>query len=90
MSGAPLDGNAAAGVLSEFFLPEMTTASSTCASCGAVSPLGGLPTYMQAPGAVLRCTACDAVQMRVVSSPERAWLDMQGIRALELKRPSAV
>ena len=90
MSGAPLDGNAAAGALSEFFIPEMTTASSTCASCGAVSLLGELRTYMQAAGVVLRCSTCDAVQIRVVISTKRAWLEMQGIRALELKRLSAV
>jgi hypothetical protein len=33
---------------------------------------------------VLRCASCDAVQVRFVRSPERAWLDMRGIHMLEI------
>ena len=29
-----LDGNAAAGILSEVFVPDLTTAHATCAGCG--------------------------------------------------------
>ena len=35
-----LDGNAAAGVLQEIFGIEMTTVAATCATCGAVAPIG--------------------------------------------------
>ena len=37
-----LDGNAAAGILSELFIPDLTSARATCAGCGAVRPVGAL------------------------------------------------
>jgi hypothetical protein len=87
MPDAPLDGNAAAGILAEFFLQEMTTAITTCASCGAVCPVGELRTYLQAPGLVLRCATCGAAQVRIVRAPERAWLDLRGVRVLDVEMP---
>ena len=87
MHDAPLDGNAAAGVMAEVFQLEMTMAVTTCASCGAVRPLGELRAYLQAPGAVLRCPTCGVVQLRMVRAPARAWLDFQGIRVLQLEMP---
>ena len=82
-----LDGNGVAGVLAEVFAFEMTTAVSTCASCGAVGEVGVLHAYayVHAPGTVLRCSRCGAVLMRVVRSDERLWVDMQGVRSLELR-----
>ncbi len=41
MHDAPLDGNAAAGVMAEVFQLEMTMAVTTCASCGAVTARRG-------------------------------------------------
>ena len=87
MEYAPLDGNAAAGVLAEVFLMETTMAVTTCASCGAVRPLGELRAYLQAPGAVLRCPTCGVVQLRMVRSRTRAWLDFQGMRVLQVEMP---
>ena len=80
MSDPPLDGNAAAGVLAELFLQDMTTAVTTCAGCGAVCAIGDLGAYLQAPGLVLRCRSCGVVQVRVVRAPGRAWLDLRGVR----------
>ena len=80
-----LDGNAAAGVLEEVFAFEMTTAVSTCASCGAVGEVGVLHAYVHAPGTVVRCPRCGAVLMRVVRSEERLWVDVQGVRSLEVR-----
>ena len=87
MDYAPLDGNAAAGVMGEVFLMETTMAVTTCASCGAVRPLGELRAYLQAPGAVLRCPTCGVVQLRMVRAPTRAWLDFQGMRVLQVELP---
>lgn len=80
-----LDGNAVAGVLDEIFAFEMTTAVSTCASCGAVGEVGVLHAYVHAPGTVVRCPRCGAVLMRVVRSEERLWVDVQGVRSLEFR-----
>ena len=33
---------------------------------------------------VLRCASCDAVQIRLVHAPRRAWLDLRGIDMLEI------
>jgi hypothetical protein len=80
----PLDGNAAAGALAEVFAPEMTLARTTCASCDDARPLGELRAYLQAPGLVLRCRSCGDVQVRLVRAEGRAWLDLRGIRVLQL------
>jgi hypothetical protein len=82
-----LDGNAAAGALAEVFVSEMTIAVTTCATCGDARHLGELRAYMQAPGLVLRCASCGAVQARLVRSADRAWLDLRGVRALEIALP---
>jgi hypothetical protein len=82
-----LDGNAAAGALSELFVTEVTVAVTTCATCGDARRLGELRAYLQAPGLVLRCASCDAVQVRLVRAADRAWLDLRGVRALQVDLP---
>jgi|GEM_PF-218045 len=84
MPDSSLDGNAAAGVLAEVFLPEMTTAITTCAGCGAVASLGQLETFVQAAGTVLRCVACRKPQLRFVRSEGRTWLDLRGMQKLQI------
>ena len=44
-----LDGNGAAGLLQEVFGMEMTVAVATCASCGAVGPIGESDLYLGGP-----------------------------------------
>ena len=83
-----LDGNAAAGTLAELFVSEMTTAVTTCASCGDRRLVGELLAFLRAPGLVLRCASCDAVQVRVVRSSTRAWLDLRGVKVLEVELPA--
>ena len=80
----PLDGNAAAGALADVFVPDMTVAMTTCAACGDTRPVGELRAYLRAPGLVLRCASCQAVQMRVVRAPRGAWLDLRGIRVIHV------
>ena len=82
-----LDGNAIGGMLREVFVMEMTTAEATCASCAAVNPVGRLDVYIHAPGTVVRCPGCESVLMRIVRGPGRYWLDLTGIRCLELAEP---
>jgi hypothetical protein len=80
-----LDGNAVAGALGEVFALEITAAAATCAACGAVGDLGGSHAYVHAPGVVVRCTACESVLLRLARSDGRFWLDLRGIRCLELR-----
>lgn len=80
-----LDGNAAGGVLGEIFALELTAARSTCRSCGAVGEVGSLIVYAHAPGVVVRCPGCGAVLLRTVEGGGRIWLELTGVRSLELK-----
>jgi predicted RNA-binding Zn-ribbon protein involved in translation (DUF1610 family) len=83
-----LDGNAAGGLLGEIFAWEMTTAVSTCASCGATGAVATVEVYVRAPGMVLRCPACGGVLLRAVRDDGRVWLDARGISCLELRAPA--
>ncbi len=84
-----LDGNAIGGMLREIFALEMTAAVGTCASCGAVNQVGRVHVYVDAPGTVVRCPDCEAVLMRVVRGRGRYWLDLTGVRCLELEAAEA-
>jgi Family of unknown function (DUF6510) len=84
MDALKLDGNAAAGALQEVFALEMTAASGTCDSCGAVGAVGELMLYVHAPGLVFRCPHCDAVVLRMVTDGTRYWIDVRGLRSLVL------
>jgi hypothetical protein len=78
------DGNALAGPLREIFAVEVTTATGRCVSCGRMDTIGGLRVYDHAPGMVARCPGCDAVVLRLVRGPGRAWLDLRGLVCLEI------
>jgi hypothetical protein len=78
-----LDGNAAAGLLTEVFATEMTVASATCEGCGATNVLARAQLYAQAPGAVLRCPSCTAVLMCIVRLPNGGLIvDLGGVRRI--------
>ena len=83
MDALRLDGNSAAGVLQQVFAAEVTTAVGTCAKCGARDEVGALLVYRSA-GIVLRCPHCDAAVMRVVESETRMWLEVGGLRSIEV------
>jgi hypothetical protein len=79
-----LDGNAVAGLLSEVFVAEVTVAATCCEGCGAVEALGAVRAYVDAPGTVLRCLHCESVLLRIVRDGDRCWLDLRGLRWLQL------
>lgn len=79
-----LDGNAAGGLFAEVFVGEITAARGRCDGCGAVEAVGALRAYAGGPGTVLRCLHCESVVMRVVRNGNRCWLDLRGLRWLEL------
>ena len=84
MDELTLDGNAAAGLLREVFSVEATTAIGTCAGCGAVDAVGAVRLYRSA-GVVLRCPHCDNVLITIVAAGSRTWVDLRGLRTLELE-----
>jgi Family of unknown function (DUF6510) len=84
-----LDGNAAAGLWREVFVPELTAARGKCAACGAVAPMGSQPLYMAplSPGAVLRCSTCQEVLMVFVHAGGRYRLGLRGLTWLDIQVP---
>jgi Family of unknown function (DUF6510) len=82
MDLVPVDGNAIGGDLSGVLAFDVTTAVTTCTACRNTRVVAALRAYLSAPGIVLRCATCDAVQLRLVRHPERAWLDLSGVAVL--------
>jgi hypothetical protein len=83
-----LDGNMAGGILSEVFVPDMTMARATCATCGTTRVVGALLVYAHGMGLTVRCPNCDGVVLRIARTPRHVWLDMTG--ATRLVTPAAV
>ena len=77
-----LDGNAIAGLLSHVFGAEMTTATGTCANCGAGGPVAETVVFLRAPGTVVRCRTCSGVMMVFVTVRETTCVDLRGLSNL--------
>jgi hypothetical protein len=82
MDALMLDGNAIAGLLHEIFGAEMTTATGTCATCGASRQVGAVHVFRTA-GVVLRCPVCGNVLGKIVTREAEACVDLSGLRALD-------
>ena len=82
-----LDGNAAAGLLQEIFALEITTAQLQCEACDFTGAVGSSRLYAASMGAVLRCSRCDSILMKAVSTPHGRWLEMTGARSLKFRSP---
>ena len=85
-----LDGNAAAGELSNIFAMDVTTAEGQCAHCGAIKRFAEAHVYMQGPGLVARCSVCQHVLLRLVSARERVFFDLHGMTCLILDTSQVV
>jgi hypothetical protein len=79
-----LDGNAAAGLLSEAFGPEATGAVARCGGCGAEGPVGTLLVYAHGMGMVFHCPGCEHVMIRIAHLREEVVLDLRGAVFLRL------
>jgi len=82
-----LDGNAAAGALSEVFAVDVTAAIARCDGCGQTGVFADTRLYLNAPGMVARCAGCDHVLLRVVTTPTDTWVDLRGLTYLRLPTP---
>ncbi|TDE92521.1 hypothetical protein EXU48_13285 [Occultella glacieicola] len=81
-----LDGNALAGPFAELLGIDVTEASGRCAGCGAVAEVARAMVYRSGAGSVVRCASCGEVLAVLVQSPDRAWLSMRGLTAIEMRR----
>jgi hypothetical protein len=82
-----LDGNAAAGPLSELFAVDIVSALGRCASCGRTAALATTRLYPVASGFVLRCPECTEILLRLLDSGENVRLDLPGLSFVEFVRP---
>jgi len=80
-----LDGNAMAGILSEVFAFDVTTAVGRCRGCGRSSAVAELAVYGPEPGLVARCPGCTDVLMRLVRTANEVWLDLAGMTGLRMQ-----
>jgi len=55
-----------------------------CVHCRDTRPITELRAYVRAPGIVLRCPSRGGVEVRLVQSTDRAWLDLRGIQVLQI------
>jgi Family of unknown function (DUF6510) len=81
---AHLDGNALGGLFIELFGREMTDEVGCCDHCGSVNAFGTLMAYVDAPGAVVRCPRCGAVQLVAVSVPAGLRVSFASIRWVQV------
>jgi hypothetical protein len=77
-----LGGDTAASLIQQIFIPDVTLAKVRCRACDCESSVGALTVYAGPMGAVLNCSDCDNVLMRVVDTPLGLWLEMSGTRSL--------
>jgi len=77
-----LDGNVAAGLLTELFCCEPSEAVIVCSGCEAVAPIGRLLAYGLEMGAILRCPNCDTAVLRVGATGRIRWVDMRGAASM--------
>jgi hypothetical protein len=82
-----LDGNAAAGMLREIFVHEMSTARGECASCGRIAQIGSGHLYLSplSPGVVLRCQTCQHLLMVLVHNERGYRLGLNGLKWVEIQ-----
>ena len=82
-----LDGNTAAGELSRIFTIDVTAAEGQCAFCGVTKRFAEAHVYMEGPGLVARCAACEHVMLRLAKAPDLVWLDMRGMTYFRFDAP---
>lgn len=79
-----VDGNALAGVLTELFRFDATTARARCASCGDLAVLARAMVYGGDQGLVVRCAECGDALMVIVRTPGHTRVQLRGMAWLEV------
>lgn len=82
----PLDGNAAAGQLSQCFAFDVTMAVVICGGCALEGHLAELQLYGRGAGIVLRCRRCDTVNIRMLETDSSVSLDLNGAARLTIQK----
>ena len=79
-----VDGNMLAGVLSEIFEHDMTTAVGERAGCGHAAEIAVALVYLSGAGTVVRCSTCGDVLFTIVEIDGQPRINLSGITLLRM------
>jgi ribosomal protein S27E len=79
-----VDGNAAAGPLSELFCFDVTTATAECGHCGARALVAEAEAELDDEGVIVLCRSCGRTLLTYVHAPAGRTLVLDGLRSLAL------
>ncbi|MCC2032060.1 hypothetical protein KEC57_07650 [Microbacterium sp. BWT-G7] len=65
-AGEILDGNAAAGLLTDVFDTDVTALIAVCAGCGAAAPFAETVVELDEAAAIVRCRSCTHTLLTVL------------------------
>lgn len=77
-----VDGNAAAGLLSEVFDGDVTELAGLCGGCGAVARLAETVVEMDETAAIVRCRSCTHTLLTVLRAEGGVRLILGSLREL--------
>jgi len=80
-----VDGNAAAGILSEIFTGDVTILVGVCGPCGAVAPLGETLVELDEFAAIVRCRGCTHTLLTVLRAETGTRVLIGGLRELSAR-----
>lgn len=82
-----LDGNAAAGPLSEIFGRDMSLAEGVCRHCGGSGPLAQATAELDDAGVILLCRGCGHTLLTYVHVAQAAELALPGLSVIRWADP---
>jgi DNA-directed RNA polymerase subunit RPC12/RpoP len=77
-----VDGNAAAGLLTEVFAVDVTTMRGACGACGSAGPLAEAVVELDDVAAIIRCRTCTHTLMTVLRTDDGVRLVIGSLREL--------
>lgn len=77
-----LDGNAAAGILSEVLVADVTSLIAVCGGCGSAAPFAETLVELDERAAIIRCRGCTHTLVTVLRGPAGTRLVIGMLREL--------
>jgi flavoprotein len=77
-----VDGNAAAGILSEVFTGDVTRILAECGGCGSVAPFAVAVVEIDETAAIVRCRGCTHTLVTVLRSEAAVRVVMGALREI--------
>ena len=84
-----VDGNAAAGILSEVFAGDVTLLTGECGGCGAVAPFAETVVELDEVAAIVRCRGCTHTLVTVLRSEQGVRVVIGSLRELAVSPAGA-